>query len=216
MESDERIIALERQLSVLRRRGKLTLGLAVLGIAVAVLAMASRALPVRELKTSRLTLVDGLGRTRATLATEEEGPRLVLFAADEAPRATLGLSGQQGSLAFTDAEGGQRLLLSGKPGLMLSDASRARLALEVGSEGPAMELIDAAGYATFHPVDGFKFYGAGGALAAALQPGALSLYAPSAGPDSRLAISLSAPQRPGERVRLLLYDEGETPSFVAP
>jgi len=216
LEADGRIDLLERQLQALKRRGRVTLALAALGIAMGVLAMVSRALPSRELQTARLTLVDSLGRTRASLVTAEEGPELVLFAADEGPRARLGLSGQVGALSFLDAEGGQRLLLSGRPNLLLSDPHRSRLTLEVGSEGPAMELVDLRGFATLHPTDGFKFYGAAGAPAASLLPGALSLYTRSDGPDSNLAVSLSAPQGPGERVRLLLYDEGEAPTFVAP
>lgn len=215
-EHEDRLAALERQLTRLRRRVRLAFAVAALGVGVAVLAMVTRTLPQREVRTSRVTLVDPLGRTRAALEVLENGPALTLLGADEAPRARLSVAGQVGALTFVDAEGGERLLLSGRPSMLLSDQGRSRVSLSVSSEGPALELADTAGFATLHPVDGLKIYGEGGAPAATLAPSALSLYTATSGPDARLSVSLSAPRRPGERVRLLLYDGSDVPSFVAP
>lgn len=214
--SEARIAALERELARTRRRLRIAFALSALGIAVAVVSMIAHALPQRELRASRLVLVDTLGRTRAALELQESGPALSLMGADEAPRARLAVTGQLGGLHFLDAEGGERLSLSGRPSLLLSDQGRSRLSLGVSAEGPALELVDPQGFATFHPVDGLKLFGEGGAPSASLEPGALSLYTAARGPDAQLSVSLSAPRRPGERVRLLLYDRGEAPSFVAP
>lgn len=214
----QRIDTLQRELLQVRRRARIALVAALAAGVVAVLAVAIRWLPVREVRTQTLTLVDGAGRTRAQLRTDAEGPALSLHDADEAVRARLSLQGPLGALVFSDREGTERVTLTARPGLLMRDSENRRVALEVSSDGPALEVVDPAGYAALHPLDGLKLYDGTGALAAALAPGALSLYGTPTRDEltGPLAVTLSAPRRPGERVRLLLFEERDQPSFSAP
>lgn len=214
----DRVDALQRELLRVRRTLRIVGILAASAAVLAILAVAIRWLPVREVRTQTLTLIDGAGRTRARLETNTEGPELSLRDADESIRARLSLQGSLGALVFSDREGTERVALSARPGLLMRDSENRRVALEISGDGPALEVVDPAGYAALHPLDGLKLYYGTGALAAALAPGALSLYgAPERDQlTGSLAVTLSAPRRPGERVRLLLFEDRDQPSFSAP
>lgn len=104
-----------------------------------------------ELRSSRIVLVDGEGRTRGVLSVEENGPALELVdpSGDHRARLELGIGGPELRM---DGPGGQLRLGLGDvvrdgAGLSLYDASdRLRLGLAYsGGSGTNLVLADGAG-----------------------------------------------------------------------
>jgi hypothetical protein len=119
-----------RQLEVRQRRLQAALGSGVVVLAAILFGQcASRTDTVRA---RSFVVVDGEGRTRATLAVEEDSTRLRLFDEKGTRRASLALTKE------------------GFPGLALfHDGDQPGAILEVGPQGPVLRLHDAKGNTLF-------------------------------------------------------------------
>jgi len=127
----ERVARLERENIFLKRLASIGLLVLIGAIVTAQTATttkrptisAQQAAP-KEIEAGRITLVDGVGRARASLEMSEGGPEL----------------------RFLDTAGKERMslgLLEGGPHVSLNDASqRTRAMLDLKAEGPSLVLAD--------------------------------------------------------------------------